>query len=101
MTADDAAATTGHMPIPVWLTEHERPPNRPTELFLTVEIGVGPVWDYADSRGGWYARLDVPPSFDPWWECGDIHATQDEAWACAEVAARSLIPRPHSGRSDV
>lgn len=84
--------------VPPWLLENRSPPNRPTEIFLAVEVGIGPVWSHNEDRGGWFARLDVPPGLDPWWECDHIHPTQDEAWSCAESAARGLIPVPQSGR---
>lgn len=71
--------------VPDWIRDNKRK-TRQTPVRLEMSVGIAPVWDHTENRGGWYARLDTIPemSGDPAWECDHVHLTENEAWACAQ-----------------
>lgn len=83
--------------VPGWIIENDGQ-WRPTEVFVPVLVGIGPVWDYPRQRGGWFARLLANlPDFDScepmdldFASCSHVHDTEAEAWSCAEGLVREL-----------
>ncbi len=94
------------MDTPEWILQPS-PPNRPTEIFLAVEVGISPscVWDGRDE--GWTGQVYAGPYKTEVGTCSDLepkhyrHDTQDEAWACAEVHAQLIAEQVMASRGGI
>ena len=75
------------MDIPEWILQ-DRPPSRPTEIFVPVKLGIVPISSYDGSGDGWQGEMWVELLGEyAGNDCGHNHPTQDEAWACIESKA--------------